>query len=63
MEGFDYEKARKDLNIPDDYDVEAMAAVGKPGKKESLPPPMQEREVPSTRKPLSELIIEGPFQA
>ena len=29
MQGFDYEKARTDLEIPDDFDVMAMIAIGK----------------------------------
>jgi nitroreductase len=29
MAGFDYEKARKDLAVPGDYDVVAMVAIGK----------------------------------
>jgi nitroreductase len=61
MAGFDYEKARKDLAVPDDYDVVAMIAIGKVGPKEKLSPELQTREVPSTRKPLSELIMEGKF--
>jgi hypothetical protein len=28
MEGFDYEKARVDLGIPDNFDVMAMIAIG-----------------------------------
>lgn len=62
MEGFDYKKAREVLAIPDDYDVEAMLAIGKKGKKEDLPPDLQERETPSDRKPLAELIMEGGFK-
>jgi nitroreductase len=31
MQGFDYEKAREDLDIPDTFDVMAMAAIGKQG--------------------------------
>lgn len=61
MAGFDYEKARKDLAVPDDYDVVAMIAIGKVGPKEKLSSELQTREVPSTRKPLSELIMEGKF--
>lgn len=61
MEGFDYERARKELNVPDDYDVEAMIAVGKPGKKEDLSPDLQEKEVPSDRRPLNEIVMEGVF--
>jgi len=37
MEGFDYDRARKELRIPDEFQVEAMAAVGRPGPKELLP--------------------------
>lgn len=62
MEGFDYDKAKSDLNIPDDYSVECMIAIGKPGRKEDLPLELQERETPSDRKPLSEIIIEGKFK-
>ncbi|MDE1769612.1 MAG: nitroreductase family protein [Thaumarchaeota archaeon] len=61
MAGFDYEKARKDLAVPDDYEVVAMIAIGKVGPKEKLSPELQTREVPSTRKPLSELVMEGKF--
>jgi nitroreductase len=61
MAGFDYEKARKDLAIPDDYDVMAMVAIGKRGPKENLSPELQAREMPNTRKPLSELVMEGKF--
>ena len=44
MQGFDYEKAKEVMQVPDDYWVEAMIAVGKPGKKEDLPDYQQERE-------------------
>jgi len=62
MEGFDYNNAVKELDIPDDFQVEAMIAVGKPGKKESLPESLQEREFPSGRKKLSEIVFEGKFR-
>lgn len=61
MQGFDYDMARKTLNIPDVFQVEAMIAVGKPGKKEDLPEGLQEREMPSPRKNLSEIVMEGSF--
>ena len=61
MAGFDYARARTALNIPDDFQVEAMAAVGAPGPIESLPEDFQARESPSGRRPLTELIFEGPF--
>ena len=62
MEGFDYDKAKTDLGIPDDYEVCAMVAIGKKGKKEDLPEGMQQREVPSGRKPLKEIVMEGQFK-
>jgi nitroreductase len=61
MQGFDYERARTELSIPEGFRVEAMAAVGKPGKVEDLPQQLQEREAPSPRKKLAEVICEGPF--
>jgi nitroreductase len=61
MGGFDYDKAKKALNIPDDYQVQAMIAIGKPGKKEDLPTRMQEVEKPSTRKKVEEFAFEGTF--
>jgi nitroreductase len=62
MEGFDYERARTDLGIPDDYQVEALIAIGKRAPITQLPPELQKREVPSTRKSAEEIIIEGKFK-
>jgi len=62
MQGFDYELARTALNIPDFFRVEAMAAIGKPGEKESLPEELQIRELPNERRKLEQTICEGPFR-
>jgi nitroreductase len=62
MEGFDYEKARKDLAIPDNYQVEALIAIGKRAPITQLPPELQKREAPSMRKPVEEIAIEGKFK-
>ena len=62
MQGFDYEKAKKVLEIPDNYEVEAMMVIGKRGKKEDLPKELQEREAPSNRKSVKEIIMEGKFR-
>jgi nitroreductase len=62
MQGFDYERARTELNIPEGFRVEAIAAVGRPGDPASLPEQMREMEKPSGRKPLSEITCEGPFR-
>jgi nitroreductase len=61
MAGFDRERARAELGVPDDYDVEAMIALGHPGNPDDLPEGLLEREVPSGRKPIHEIICEGPF--
>jgi nitroreductase len=62
MQGFDYDKAKEVLRIPDGYQVEAMIAVGKKGKKEDLPDFLQEREFPSSRKTIAEFAMEGFFK-
>ncbi|HPD57659.1 MAG TPA: nitroreductase family protein [Smithellaceae bacterium] len=62
MQGFDYDEAKKVLEIPDDYQVEAMIAVGRPGRKEDLPDYQQEREFPSSRKSIVEIAMEGVFK-
>ena len=61
MAGFDYEKAKDICKISDDYQVEAMVAIGKQGKKENLPETLQKKEIPSDRKPLTQIVIEGCF--
>lgn len=62
MQGFDYERARAELSIPEGFRVEAMAAVGRPGDPSTLPERTRAREKPSDRKPLSEITFEGPFR-
>ena len=61
MAGFDRDKARTDLKIPDDFAVEAMIAIGHHGDPEKLPEAMRSGEVPSGRKKLSEIAREGHF--
>jgi nitroreductase len=62
MAGFDYERARASLDVPDDFAVEAMAAVGHPGRKDDLPPQHLAREFPGQRRPLQELVFAGPYR-
>lgn len=59
MQGFDYDRARTTLKIPDGFQVEAMAAVGRPGDPNDLPEKLREREKPSDRRPLSQTVCEG----
>ncbi|WP_169974898.1 nitroreductase family protein [Tautonia rosea] len=61
MAGFDYETARTALHVPEEYEVAAMIALGRPGDPERLPDDLRQREVPSNRRPIEQSICEGPF--
>ena len=61
MQGFDYERARTALKVPDDFKVEAMAAVGFPADPNVLPEQLRKKEAPSDRRKLEQTICEGPF--
>lgn len=57
MGGFDRNKTREIYQIPDDYSIIAVAAVGKYGDKEKLPDKLKEREKPGTRKSIGEILL------
>lgn len=61
MSGFDYDRARTTLEVPDDYEVAAMFAVGRPGELSDLPEKLREREKPSDRKRVDQITCEGKF--
>jgi nitroreductase len=61
MQGFDFDKARTALHVPDDYAVAAMFAAGRPAPVDVLPEQLREREKPTGRKPVEEFICEGAF--
>ena len=61
MEGFDKNKAKEVLEVPDNYSIEMMFAIGQLGKKEDLSEEMQKMELQSDRKKVSEIISEGKF--
>jgi len=61
MMGFDYDRAKTALAVPDDYAVEAMIAIGHPGDPATLPDALRKIEAPSQRKPVAELVREGQF--
>jgi len=55
MAGFDSGRARELFKIPEGFTPMAMIVVGYPGKLETLPGPLQEREkAPRIRKPASQ---------
>jgi len=57
MAGYDHERARKELGIPDDYELGAAVAIGYPDDPAKLPEPLRKREEePRQRKPLEELV-------
>lgn len=62
MGGFNRDAARASLAIPEEFAINAMAAVGRPGPIEALPEAVRQRETPSDRRPLSETVHEGPFR-
>ena len=52
MQGFDYEKAKCVCKLHHDYAIEAMIAIGKPGKTEDLPQDIQEKRLLRLADPL-----------
>ena len=54
-------KARTTLKVPDDYAVAAMFAAGRPAPVDVLPEKLREREKPTDRKPVTQIICEGAF--
>lgn len=62
LEGFDYDRVTKALEVPAGYAVEMMIVIGKPGEKEQLSEDLQKKEVPSGRKALEEVVFEGTFK-
>jgi nitroreductase len=61
MAGFDVDRTRVELNVPDDHRVEAAVAIGRLGEKSTLPARLQAMEAPNGRRPLSEMVLEGGF--
>jgi nitroreductase len=61
MEGFNKDKLRNVMNIPDMYNIEAILAVGYPGDISILPKEVQDKETPTARKALKEIVSEDHF--
>jgi len=62
MAGFNKNQAPAVLGIPDDFEVCAMAAVGKPGRVEDLPEEKRDGEKPTGRMAIEDYAFEGRFQ-
>ncbi|MDB5446259.1 MAG: hypothetical protein JWQ97_1576 [Phenylobacterium sp.] len=61
MTGFDIERAHRELAAPSGFRVEAAIAIGRPGEQPALSESFVQRQQPSTRLPLSDLVFEGGF--
>lgn len=61
MGGFHKEKAKEVLDIPEDYTVHAIVAIGYRGEKEALSEQFYDREKPSDRNEVETFISEGTF--
>jgi nitroreductase len=61
MQGFDYRRARAELAIPPEFELHAMAVVGKPGDAALLPEKLRSRERPNDRRPVNQTVCEGLF--
>ena len=59
MWGFHHDQAPQVLGLSDAFATQAIIALGHPASADDLPGPLREREVPSPRKPLSELMFPG----
>lgn len=60
MAGFDVDGARKQYQIPDDYEPATALAIGYPGDPQSLADGLRDREIaPRVRKPLQEFVFSG----
>ncbi len=62
MGGFNKEKAKEALSIPNGYQVHAIVALGYQGEKSSLEEAYQKREVPSPRNEVEKFVSEGVFR-
>ncbi len=61
MGGIKHDEIKEKLRVPDGYRVEAGIAVGRIADKNTLSERNRDREFPSQRKPLSEVIFNGHF--
>jgi nitroreductase len=58
MGGFDVEKARDIFNVPEDYEVGIMIAIGYQDTYDVLPERLRDKAfTPRVRKPLSEIVF------
>ena len=61
MGGFDRDRLRTALGVPETHALQAMVAIGRLGDAATLPEALRAREVPSPRRPQTEWAAEGRF--
>ncbi len=61
MAGFDHERARGALAIPEDFAPLAAFAIGHVGPSSALPDDLRARELARRAAPLAETVFEGAF--
>lgn len=61
--GFDWGSIHEVLEVPaEEFDAEAMVAIGERAAPETLPEELAEHEHPSDRKDLEEILFQGSFE-
>ncbi len=63
MTGVDFAAARTALSVPERFRVECAIAIGRIGDPASLPDGLRAREVPSMRRPVSDIAFVGSIPA
>ncbi len=63
MAGIHFDAVRRQLGIPDAFQVEIAIAIGRRADAARLPPQLQAREIPSTRRPLDAVAFSGRYGA
>lgn len=61
MTGLQFDRIAEALAVPEGFRVEAAIAIGRLGDPAQLPEGLRSREMPSDRKPLSEIASAGNF--
>jgi hypothetical protein len=59
--GFDAERLRLAIGVPESHAIEAVVVIGKQGDKARLPEALQQREAPNSRLELAQVVSEGRF--
>jgi len=61
MAGIDLARAREALNVPDNFCIQIIIAIGKKADPARLPEELRKREIPSDRLPLNKIAFAGGF--